>query len=173
MTALFLAILLFLLAFVIHIIIWRIKQPSATAQTLIVVMCGGICGGAGALWFGGQFFPALQPMLPDTLGNWLQPVVTALSAAAVYVMTYPALEVESPTLVMIDLLAGSEPNGLSRDDLYGRLDDSFLVTPRLDDLLREGLMTEIAGRCRLTARGRKLSQIFQAWRRLLGAGIGG
>jgi hypothetical protein len=171
--AFFLAIFLFILGFAVHLVIWRVKQPQATGQTLITTLVASIVGGAIVLWAGARIAPGLQAWLPASLSEWLQAIVAGLTMAALYVMTYPALEVESPTLLMIDILARAEPVGLTKDELYRRLSDDVLVIPRIEDLLREDLATETGGRCRLTKRGRRLEQVFSVWRRILGAGIGG
>jgi hypothetical protein len=173
MSGFLLSVGLFIFAFVIHIVIWRIEPPRATGQSLILLLVTCVVGGAVLLAAGAYVLPGLQPFLPAPLGEWIQAIVTALAVACVYVMNYPAVEVESPTLVMIDIFARAEPDGLTRDDLYQRLSNDFLVVPRIEDLLREDLATESDGKCRLTVKGMKLEQIFNAWRRLLRAGIGG
>lgn len=173
MTIFFLPFILFAVGFAAHIAIWRLKRPRATGQTLIVTMVASILGGAALLKAVSEFMPGLAPLLPDTLAAWTQTIIAALSFAAAYVMTYPAMEAESPTLVMIDLITKAEPKGLTREELLCRLDDEFLVIPRVDDLVREGLATEADQRIRLTGKGLQLEQMFTAWRRLLSAGIGG
>lgn len=126
-----------------------------------------------AVWLCGLIWPRFGTLLPVTASDWLQAIIAALAVACVYVMNYPAVEVESPTLVMIELFARAGRNGLSRDELYLALGNDFLVAPRVEDLLREGLAIEADGKCRLTQKGAKLEHVFGVWRRLLGAGLGG
>jgi hypothetical protein len=173
MSSVFLAAGLFFFAFAFHVALWRVARPRATGQVLILLLVACICGGACLLAACEAFLPELTTLLPPRLSDWVQAVVTALAVACVYVMNYPAVEVESPTLVMIDLVAKAEPNGLTRDDLYQAIGDDFLVMPRIVDLLDERLAIEAEGQCRLTAKGIRLARIFTGWRRLLRAGIGG
>jgi hypothetical protein len=88
-------------------------------------------------------------------------------------MTYPAIEVESPTLVMIQAIARRGDEGLARATLFAQLNDEVLVAPRVRDLLSEGLAVERDGRLYLSAGGRRLVNLFFIWRRVLGAREGG
>lgn len=173
MTTFFVALLLFGLGFVVHIAIWRVHRPRATGQMLIAVMTASICGGALALWALTHLVSSIRSATPADLGDWAQAVITALALAAAYVMTYPAIEVESPTLVMIEIIAAAGPRGVTSDELYRRLGDDVLVLPRIEDLLLEGLAKDTGPRIALTPKGLRLAQVFSVWRRLLGAGIGG
>lgn len=164
---------LFVLAFLVHWIVWQIRRPQATGQVLIVLLSGTVVGGAAALWLGGHAESSLARFLPGDVGAWVQTVAFGLAISAAYVLTYPAIEVESPIMVIIDLIERAGPGGLERDELYRRLDDGFLVTPRIDDLVSEGLAVDDAGGCRLTEKGRSLGRIFIVWRKVLGAEIGG
>ena len=173
MAAFFLPFVLFFVGFAVHLAIWHIHRPRATGQTLIVVMIACILGCASIFLAIRAVAPEIAPLLPATASGWMEAVIAALGFAAAYVISYPAIEVPSPTLVMIDLIAAAEPTGLTKAELYGRLNDEFLVIPRIEDLLREGLANESGGRICLTRKGLQLEQIFAAWRRFLGAGIGG
>ena len=112
-------------------------------------------------------------LLPSDPFGVLQALLVSLAFAAGYVMTYPAIEVESPTLVMIQAIARRGDEGLARATLFEQLNDEVLVAPRVRDLLSEGLAVEQEGRLHLSARGRRLVNLIFIWRRVLGAGEGG
>lgn len=173
MAAVLLGPALFALAFLVHWGVWQIRRPQATGQVLILLLSGTVVGGAVVLWLGGQAEPDLAEFLPGDAGAWVQTVAFGLAISAAYVLTYPAVEVESPIMVIIDLIERAGPGGLERDELYHRLDDDFLVTPRINDLVSEGLAVDHANGCRLTDKGRRLGRIFIVWRKILGAEIGG
>lgn len=173
MAVVLLGLALFAFAFLVHWIVWRIRRPRATGQTLILLLTGAVVGGAVVLWLAAHAEPSLGRFLPDNAGAWAQTVAFGLAIAAAYVLTYPAVEVESPIMVITDLIERAGPGGLERDELYRRLDDDFLVTPRIDDLMSEGLAVDGAMGCQLTDKGRSLGHIFIVWRKILGIGIGG
>jgi len=173
MSVVFVGPILFALAFVIHWIVWQIRRPQATGQALIFLLTATVFGGAAVLWLCGRAEPGLARFLPGDAGAWAQTIAFGLAISAAYVLTYPAIEVESPIMVIIDLIQRSGPGGLERSELYRRLDDDFLVTPRINDLVNEGLAVDGDNGCRLTEKGKSLGRIFIVWRKILGAGIGG
>ena len=168
-----LALLLFAGAFLLHLLRWRIAPPSATAQALVLTFVLGILGGLALVMSLAWSLPGFAAWLPSDPFGVLQAVVLALALAAGYVMTYPAIEVESPTLVMIQAIARSGGEGLARATLFDQLNDEVLVAPRVRDLVSEGLAVEREGRLHLSGRGRRLVRLFLFWRRVLGAREGG
>ena len=168
-----LALLLFAGAFLLHLLRWRIAPPSATAQALVLTFVLGILGGLALVMSLAWSLPGLAAWLPSDPFGVLQAAVLALALAAGYVMTYPAIEVESPTLVMIQAIARSGGEGLARATLFDQLNDEVLVAPRVRDLVSEGLAVEREGRLHLSERGRRLVRLFLFWRRVLGAREGG
>lgn len=164
---------LFLLGFAVHVTLWRISRPRATAHALIVLFISTILCVSVTLGLAAYLRIAIGDWLPGTLSEWMQGTLMALAVAAAYVLSYPAIEAESPTLVMIDMVAKACSTGIARSDFYAQLPDAILVVPRIADLLDEGFATNVAGRYVLTAKGRRLANSFRSWRRLLGAGLGG
>ena len=168
-----LALTLFVLAFLVHLLRWRLARPRATARALVATFLGAILGGLALILAAAWFLPDLAARLPADAFGILEALLLALALAAGYVMTYPAIEVESPTLVMIRAIARRGPAGLDRAELFERLNDEVLVAPRVRDLLGEGLAEERSGRLYLSDGGRRLVNLFVLWRRLLGAREGG
>jgi hypothetical protein len=168
-----LALALFAGAFLVHLVRWRIAPPSATARALLVTFVFGILGGLVFVELMARILPGLATLLPPEPFGTLQALLLSLAFAAGYVMTYPAIEVESPTLVMIQAIARRGDEGLARATLFAQLNDEVLVAPRVRDLLSEGLAVEREGRLHLSERGSRLVKLFFLWRRVLGASAGG
>ena len=168
-----LALVLFAGAFLVHLVRWRIALPSATARALLVTFVFGILGGLVFVVLMARILPGLATLLPPEPFGTLQALLLSLAFAAGYVMTYPAIEVESPTLVMIQAIARRGDEGLARATLFAQLNDEVLVAPRVRDLLSEGLAVEREGRLHLSERGSRLVKLFFLWRRVLGASAGG
>lgn len=166
-------VLLFLLAFALHWAWWRWRRPQATATSLIVLLVTTIVVTSAVLFIVARTIPGVAPFFPADIGEWCQTVILALAISASYVMTYPAVEVESPTLVMIRLIANGGAEGIETNTLYQSLSDDFLVMARVNDLCNEGLVIQERDRFVLTGRGKRLARVFFAWRKLLGLGWGG
>jgi predicted transcriptional regulator len=64
-------------------------------------------------------------------------------------------------------------DGMTEDDLYRSLNDDNLVNPRINDLLREGMVYLEGSRYRLTQKGKAIVRIFISYRRLLKVSKGG
>jgi hypothetical protein len=164
---------LFMAAFLIHVAWWRLGRPRRSGQTLIVLMVAVISITWLVAFASALFWPAAACLLPGNLIAFVHALVVALAIAAAYVMTYPAIEVESPILVLIDTIAKGGRAGVEIKELRHRLDNDALVAPRIQDLLDEGLLVFDDGRYRPTAKGVALARMFAVWRRLIGAGEGG
>lgn len=173
MTVFFLGAALFLFGFAAHVMLWRISRPRATAHGLIVLFISTILCASLTLGLAEYLGIDFGGWLPGTLTEWMQGTLMALALAAAYVLSYPAIEVESPTLVMIDMVAKAGPPGIARSGFYDQLPDDTLVVPRIVDLLDEGFATKVDGHYVLTTKGRHLADAFIGWRRVLGAGLGG
>jgi hypothetical protein len=166
-----LGLVLFAGASLLHLIRWRFAPPAATMRALVVTFVFGTLGGLALVLLTAGIVPGLATLLPSDPFGVLQALLLALALAAGYVMTYPAIEVESPTLVMIQAIARRGEEGLARTTLFAQLTDEVLVAPRVRDL--DGLAVERGGRLYLSDGGRRLIRLFFVWRRVLGAREGG
>jgi len=95
------------------------------------------------------------------------------SVFAAYIVSYPAIEADSPSLLIALAVAKAGGNGVSQAELCARFDDANLIYPRLNDLLTDKMAVLEGGKYKITAKGVLLSRIFAAYRDILGAGKGG
>lgn len=158
--------LIFLLCLFIHAALWRLKLPKSRPAALffIFVIFPFL---AGTLW-------AATGFLPDpgfSMGEWLAASLLQLAFASAYILTYPAFEALSPSLVIV-LLAG-ERGGIDRIELSGFFSDEALFEPRLKDLLDSGLARSENGILTATFKGRLLAGFFIFMRAFLGLPKGG
>ena len=115
------------------------------------------------------FLGVTAPEGPELLSVAL--FVTAFTLA--YMITYSAIEADSPTLLMIRTIAAAGDKGIARDDFFATLSDAVLVDPRLRDLITDRMAVLAEGKYRLTGKGRLFASIFTNYRALLGLGKGG
>lgn len=160
---------LFAAALLAHLVLWRVRPPVRHIRALLRIYALVLAAGLPLLVVGA------------TTGAGRSPACEALHAAAVfialalaYTVTYTAVQVDSPSLVMIRRVAAAGDAGLARRELAAAMTDELLVTPRLRDLVRDGVVAEADGRFRLTGKSIGAWRLVLAWRRLLGiAGKGG
>lgn len=155
-------LIFFLLAFTIHLIVWKIKIPRKQTTAILKIFYGILIVGLVSLWFNyGNIFLILHIFI----------IYSALLAA--YIITYTAIEVDSPSLVMILTISNAGDKGLKKDKLFTSLTDELLVIPRLRDLLRDNLAYLEYNKYKLTSNGQTFIKIFIFYRRLLKLPKGG
>jgi hypothetical protein len=159
-------------AFVVHLLIWRIRVPVRQTRALLLTFGSVMALTLGSLAAAPQVFPAHIP-IPDALADYVHIALFVTACTAAYVITYSALEADSPTLVMVRAIAAAAPHGLEDEEFRARISDDVLVKPRLADLVRDGMLRLEDGCFWLTGKGRRLVNIFIVFRGILGAGKGG
>lgn len=160
MYILFLGLSLFIIAFLLHFIIWKIRVPKRQTNTLL-----GIFLGVYLL----DIFLFVRPGFFECLYIF----VLFISLTLAYIITYSAIEVDSPSLSLVMAFIKSGSVGLSRDDIFKFMSDKKLVISRISDLVRDKLIYKISEKYKLTRKGRNFILIFILYRKLLGAEKGG
>lgn len=162
--------LLFLACLCIHILVWHIKYPQnrAWALTLLFFILPAI---AAVLYAALTFFGLLPHILPFTLSGAAAVFLLHYSLSSAYIMTYPALEAISPSLVLV-LLIGRSREGFSKKDLSGFFDNAIILSPRIADLHEMNLISEREGSLYLNRKGRLLIYFFVIYRSFLGLPAG-
>lgn len=154
MNLLFFASGLFLAAFVIHIIIWKMRPPIHQKSVLLIIFSLVLL--AGTFAFRGAF--------PEHIRLWL----FYISFSLAYIITYSAIEADSPSLTMVMAIAKAGSDGLSEEVFKSKINDETLLTPRIKDLLSEGLAHVEGSKYRLTRKGILTASIFILYRKMLG-----
>ncbi|MBF0481348.1 MAG: hypothetical protein HQK81_08545 [Desulfovibrionaceae bacterium] len=160
-------------AFLIHLAIWRVRLPRRQTRCLVRIFMGVAAAGLTLRQPLSRLVPALAPWLPATLPQALHVLLFVAAMMSAYVISYSALEADSPTLVMVRHILAAGPGGIAPEVFFREMNDEVLVQPRLDDLLRDGLAELVDGRYRPTAKGRAMARLFTLFRAVLGAGKGG
>jgi hypothetical protein len=166
------SVVLFTFAFAVHFVIWKFRVPQYQTKTLLQIFLGTFL----------IALPTLAAVIPDRHNSLLLPhnipqifhiLLLFCSLLMAYIITYSALEVNSPSLVITKLIAEAGPEGLERNSLYTKLNDEILVLPRIRDLIRDNLAVMDGDKIKLTSRGKRFIRIFVLYRSLLNAEPGG
>jgi len=111
--------------------------------------------------------------MPGSISEWLRIGIFHISLTLAYMITYSAIEADSPSLVMVMAIANSGPNGMDAKEFEATLNDDLLIRPRIMDLITDKMAYKEDGRYRLTKKGLLFANIFIYYRRLLRAPKGG
>jgi hypothetical protein len=148
---------LFLTALGLHLILWRVRLPRYHTRTLLMLF-GFILGGWLAAW----------PFHRMELFQVVHVCLFYVSLCFYYVITYTAIEGDSPTLSLIRHLA-VRGRGISSRELHEFLEERPFIKARIAALLHDGLLREENGRYFLAGRGSLFFRLILAFRRLYGS----
>lgn len=173
MTVLFYGSLLFGLGLVVHVVIWRVHLPKRQAKVIFLLFTGFLCCGSYILWKYRQGLSILGFHPPSDLAQYLQFWIYYVSLTLAYMITYSAVEADSPSLIMIMRISEAGKEGLPKESLEREIDDSVLIKPRLKDLLVDKMAEVHDGRYRLRGKGILMARLFTFYRNMMRAGKGG
>jgi len=160
-------IILFVVAFIFHLIIWKIRLPKRQIKALLLIFFGILILGLLNLWSNTLPLKGLRVAVPLTMAEYLHIALFFTSLTLAYVVTYTALEVDSPSMVMVINIANAGPEGLDKTAFEKTLTDDILVTPRLRDLVTSEVTYMDGNKYRLTPKGIMLARIFVFYRKLM------
>lgn len=173
MTVLIIGLALFFSAFSFHLLIWRIRIPNRQTKTLLFIFFGIL-----ALWL---ISSLLSPVIFSQLGlpvpanpyEYFHIALFFISLTLAYMITYSAIEVDSPSLVMVKIIADAGPEGLLKSKFEELMTEDILVKPRIRDLLRDKMVKLDGEVFSITPKGTNFVRIFIFYRKLLKAPLGG
>ena len=154
--------LLFALAMSLHLIVWRLRRPKYQTKSLLVVFYAtlilGICS---------------EIKLGSITGiELIHSFVCYTALTLAYVMFYSGLEVDSPTLTIMQMLDEADSKGVPLTDFYQSLSDDVLVKPRIRDLVRDGMVTLETDGYRMTPKGQRFINIMNLYFSVITRGRG-
>ena len=114
-----------------------------------------------------------MPGALQSIFDYLRLSLFYAAAMLAYVISYSAIEAQSPSCVLVLKIAQAGKEGLAKGELEAAMTDEVLVSPRLNDLVRDGLVVIRDDKYELTAKGDCFIGIFIVFRKLLGAVKGG
>lgn len=173
MGILFLGIVTFILAFLIHFLIWKFFLPKTNHTIVLLIIFFGVCIAAitaSRILNNGLLGDIVKP---KTLFDYADFFVLYSSFVLAYIATYSAIEVDSPSLIMVLAIAEASTRGLERKIFYNTMDDEILIIPRIEDLVRDKMIYIDNERYKLTPKGVFLAIVFSFFRKVLNAPMGG
>jgi len=145
------------LAWVIHLVIWRVRLPRRHIATLLVVFAAVFAG-----WLVAGLSTAISCV------EHFQIAMLYGSAALSYVITYSAIEGDSPTLSLMQALAKMGDEGLSDSSLDAFVAQRPFVKARIAALIQSGLVREENGSYVLDGKPSLFFRLILGFRKLYG-----
>lgn len=173
MKVLFLGLFIFSLSFLFHLIIWKTHLPKKQVKALLQIFFITLILYLVVLSLFSPFLISLSLFTPGSFTEYLHLILFFISLTLAYIVTYSAIEVDSPSLVIVMAIAKSGLYGLNKENLEALMTDDVLVKPRIKDLLNSKMIYLDANNYKLTKSGYLFIRPFIFYRRLLKAGKGG
>lgn len=173
MGILIVATLTIAVAFAIHLALWKIRLPRKQTRGILIIFFGILAVTVVSLpWLSGHF-PALGLSQPVGLPVYLHLICFVTAMTLAYMITYSAVEVDSPSLIMVHAISRAGAAGLPVTEFDKSMTDALLVEPRIKDTLRDDLVRLDGELYRLTPKGERMARLFILHRTILRAGKGG
>jgi hypothetical protein len=144
------------LAFSVHVLLWRVFVPRRQFMALLLIFAfvpAAIIAAAAATGIP----PAFRVAAPDMF----RLALFYVSCSLVYICLYSAIEIPSPTLTIVSVIADHGADGRSEQEIASALMQNDDVGLRIGAMVRSGLITVDRGFCRLTGKGRLLAGLFE------------
>ena len=164
-----LALILFLAAFVLHWIVWRIRVPRRQSAALLIILLATLPAGLALV----TFVPVLQILRPHGFWEVVQVCIFHVAMTLAYVVAYSAIEGRSPSMTLLTYVADARGCGRTRAELQAALRGDDPVSLRLGALQGDHLIVQENSEYVLTAKGRAWSRCFGIFRNLLNMEKGG
>ena len=173
MSILFWGLSIYLLAFLIHLIVWRLYLPKRQAKTLLSIYLGLSFISITLLWLIFNSFKSFVFFPIFETSEYIHLLFFTGSLALATLLTYPAIEADSPTLVIMTKISDAGDGGLQLKSLRESINNDFLIIPRVKDLLTDKMAYLDDQKYHLTLKGIIMVRIFVFYRNLIGHPKGG
>jgi len=131
--------------FLVHLAWWRVALPRRQRAALLVLFLVGGVVLAPAV----GFLCAKMGLEPLSWIQWLNVGLALVAFTLAYVVTYSALEADSPTLSLVRHIASAGSAGVREEELATFMASRPFVGARLSALLEEGMIHEREGHIHL------------------------
>lgn len=163
MSVLIWGVIFFAAAFFLHLVIWRLHLPTSPIKALVFIFSSVALLGLIFL-FSRKLYSSSQ---------YLHIIVLFSSLFICYLLTYSAIDADSPSLVIVLRISKAGKEGLPYNAIKGFLRDDLLIEPRLKDLAEARLVDFNGQIYKINQKGKIFIFPFMLYRNLLGLGKGG
>lgn len=146
----------------IHVVVWRLFKVRKQILWLFLIFLG-----IPTVVFLGGLATRSAPI------EWMLWYLLIFTVSSCYILFFPAIQAESPTLVMVRYLDKHKATGgATRDEIMAKMCSDQPLRDRLKDLQENGLIRASGGPQKLSGSGRLVAACFYYYRWAMGLPIG-
>jgi len=157
-------------AFLVHLIVWRIRVPRRQTAALLAIFSLVLILGLILV-----SLPSVRSSGWALDWPWEVIHVTIFHVAVMlgYVVAYSAIEEKSPSMSIVSWVAEAGDDGRTMEEVERRLMARSPIDSRLQAMLRDRMVERRQHEYVITDKGRWWAFVFAAWGRLMNAARGG
>lgn len=167
MVVLFWGCILLFSALFMQILVWKIRIPRRQAKSLLVIFFVIFIIASIFIFIAPKTFLIFDIPVPQNVIEYLHISFFYFTFTMAYLITYSAVEVDSPSLIMTMAIQKAGKKGLPIESFEASMTDELLLIPRAQDLVHDQIAILEDGTYRLTPKGRILAKIFNYYRSFL------
>jgi hypothetical protein len=152
-------------AFALHLLVWRFYLPKAQLKTLLLVFLATWCGAVCLAWFSDWLLVSLSQR--GSFAGFLYFCLFYWAAALCYVITYSAMEGDSPTLSLTRHLHRKGIEGISHEEVEEFFRQRPFVGARVKALVTDNIFIEESGGYRLASGSYLFFRLILGYRRVV------
>lgn len=162
--------LVFSICLLLHVAVWRRRYPKnrPAALVLIFIVFPVVLASVGLGLERLSILAGVDNAVGLSLIDLLAVYLLHFSLSSSYILSYPAVEAVSPSLLILLMIGDSRSAGLRYDDMLHCFDDGDLLQPRIQDLIDAGWIVETNGFFRVASRGAGILLFYMFLHRLIG-----
>jgi hypothetical protein len=149
----------FAMAWFLHLALWRVRLPKAQLKSLLAIFLLVWLAAVMALWVSGAALSGVLGFIYFALFYW--------AAALCYVITYSAMEGDSPTLSLTRHLHRTGVAGILHEELEDFFRQRPFVGARVKALVADNIFTEESGGYRLASGSYLFFRLILGYRRVV------
>ena len=158
---------MFLMAFILHLLIWKVRIPDNPIKTITILFTSILLGGIFVLRYASLSNLIFESAALLSFSECLHVTLIFMSLLSVYYFVYGALTDESPSMFTMLNVAGADEEGLSENELNELITDDLFIKPRMDYLVDEQMVCLQEEKYRLGSKGKNFIGMINFFQNLM------
>ena len=167
MNVLLAGLLLFAVAFLLHLVIWKFRIPENPAKIIVMLFVLILVAGVLVLRYALLDNSIVESLALLSFSECLHVGLIFMSLLSTYYFVYGTLVDDSPSMFTIMNVAKAGEKGLSERDLSEVITDDLFIKPRMDYLVGEQMVCLQGEKYRLASKGKKFIGMIKFFQNLM------
>ena len=160
MTVLIGGLLLFGIAVLLHLLVWKIRIPKNQIKVLLFIFFVVYISGIFILWYAESTSLYFLPIAFTKLTEYLHITIFFITLVFTYCIIYGATVDISPSLFIVMNIADAGKRGSNQTDFRQLITDDLFIKPRMEYLVEQKMVNKKDDKYLLSKKGYNVLRIF-------------